>query len=909
MKLLSILRSFVSIIFRRPQVENEMEEELRTHIQNRAEDLERSGLSRAEAERRARIEFGSYDRYKEECRESLGAHFFETLLQDIRFGLRLLRKSPGFTLVAVLTLALGIGANTAIFSLIDTVMLRLLPVQEPQQLVQLLKFNPMRGGRTDGGFTYALWEQVRDHQDIFSDTVAWSEHVFDLSQGGAVHNVQGIFASGGFFSTLGVRPAAGRLLTAADDQRGCAAVAVLSYGFWREHFGGAASAVGSTISLNRQPFQVVGVSSPGFYGVEVGNKFDVATPVCSAALFDGKKSRLDIRDWWWLSIVGRVKPGVNPEQLKARLKILSPQVFAGALPPDWGEEGSRDFLQRQLVSVPAATGISEVRTQFGQPLAILLAVTGLLLVIASANLASLMLARAAARHKEIAVRKALGASRVRLVRQLLTECLLLSSAGALLGVLLARWGTVLLVRQISTATDTVFLDLSPDVRVLGFTACIAVVTAVLFGILPAVRSSHVSLTMAMKGGQHPESGHRTHLRVRPEGWIVASQVALSLVLVMVAGLFLRSLLNLVRLDLGFNRTNVLLVSANLKSAGVPPDQRFDVYREIETRLRSLPGVVSAGRSNRTPISRGGWSQPVAMDLPGAPKPEDTSVWFHSISPGYFQALRTPLLAGRNFTESDNKTSARVAIVNQAFLHEFLPNTEPVGRYFRRIEGPLKPATTIQIVGVVKDSKYSSLREDPFAQAFFPISQIPDSNPEADNAEVFVVRAASRPSALISAVQSAVGDVNKGIALNFQSLAQQVDDSIVQERLLAVLSGFFGALALLLAMIGLYGTLSYLVNRRQGEFGLRMALGAQRTSILRLVMRDVTVILLAGAMAGIAISFATVRLIQKFLFGLTTHDPVTLWCSLALLVVVGLIASYLPARRAMRVEPMIALRYE
>jgi predicted permease len=491
MKFLSTLRSFIPAVFHRAQIENEMEEELRSHILNRADDLERSGIPRAEAERRARIEFGAFERRKEECRESVGVHFIETLVQDLRFGLRVLRKSPVFTAVAVLTLALGIGANTAIFSLIDTVMLRLLPVQKPQEMVEILRFNPARGGQPTSGFTNALWEQLRDNQDIFSGVFSWSSERFDLAQGGAVHYVSGVFTSGSYFSTLGVRPAAGRLFMPADDQRGCPALAVLSYGFWQEHFGGAPTAVGSTLSLNKHPFQVIGISSAGFYGIEVGNKFDVAVPVCAAAVFDAKEQRLDVRDWWWLRITGRVKPGIAQDQVNARLKVLSPAVWGGAVPPDWPSEGQQDFRRRLLLGIPAATGISELRTQFGEPLAILMGVVGLVLLIASANLASLMLARAASRHKEIAVRKALGASRGRLVRQLLTECLLVSCAGALLGILFARWGAVLLVRYISTSQNNVFLDLSPDARVLGFTAALAMLTAVLFGVLPALRSTRV----------------------------------------------------------------------------------------------------------------------------------------------------------------------------------------------------------------------------------------------------------------------------------------------------------------------------------------------------------------------------------------------------------------------------------
>ena len=904
------LRRFLTRAFnfasRRVQDER-LREEIEEHIALQTAENLRAGLSPVEARRQAILKFGSMEAIKEEYRAERGLPLIDTLLQDVRFGVRLLRKSPGFTFVAVLTLALGIGANTAIFTLIDSVMLRLLPVEKPEQLVQLLKFNPARH-RTDDGFTYALWENVHDRQNVFSDTLAWSEKRFDLSQGGVVHIANGLFASGSFFGMLGVAPAIGRLLVPSDDYRGCSAVAVLSYGFWREHFGGAANAVGSTLFLNRHAFEVIGVSAPGFYGVEVGSKYDVAIPLCSAALFDGKTSRLDTRDWWWLSIVGRLKPGVTADQLQARLKALSSQVFAGALPPDWGIEGSRSFLQRQLVSVPASTGISEMREQFGQPLIILLGVAGLVLLIASANLASLMLARAASRSREISVRKALGASRARLVQQLLTECLMLSCAGALLGILVARWGTALLVHQISTADDTVFLDLSPDIRVLVFTACLAVATAVLFGILPALRSSRVPLLAAMKGMQAPETVRRTWFRTRSGSWIVASQLALSLALLMVAGLFLRSLMNLVTLDLGFDRNHVLLMTAILKPATVPPDRRLTVYQEIQARLRSLPGVVSVGSTQRTPISSGGWSQPVEVDGAGAPKQDERDVWFQAVSPGYFGTMRTALLAGRDFTWHDGKASVLVAVVNQSFVQEYFPNTDPVGQSFRRIEGPVRPATTIQVVGVVKDSKYSSLLEGSFPQAFFPIAQVAD-RVEADDVEIYAVRTAPHPSAMIAAAQNAVAGVNKGISLSFHSLAERVDDSIVQERLLADLSGFFGVLALFLAMIGLYGTLAYLVTRRQGEFGLRMALGAPRRSILQLVMREMILILLAGAFAGITISLASVRLIEKFLFGLTPHDPVTLWCALALLAAVALLACYLPARRAMRAEPMIALRYE
>ncbi len=829
-------------------------------------------------------------------------NYIENLIQDVRYGLRMLARNPGFTAMAVLTLALGIGANTAIFSLIDTVMLRSLPVQKPQELVEMRLYNPRWGSEASPTFTNPLWEQVRDRQDVFSGVFAWSTEPFDLTQGGAVQNANGVFVSGGYFTTLGVRAAAGRLFGPTDDQRGCPAVAVLSYSFWQSHYGGAESAIGGNLSLDHHPFQIIGASAAGFYGAEVGQEFDVAVPVCTAAIFDGKESRLDNRSWWSLRIIGRMKPGVSPAQVKARLSVLSPGISAAALPRNWDPQGQQDFLKQSLVTFPAVTGISELRRQFKEPLDILMAVVGLVLLIACANIASLMLARAAGRNKEIAVRQALGASRLRLIRQLLTECVLLSSAGALLGMLFASWGTALLVRYISTAQKQVFLDLSPDGRVLAFTAAIAVLTGLLFGILPAFRSTRVSLTAAMKSRGYIEG----HGRLRSGRWIVASQVALSLVLLVAAGLFLRSFAKLAMLDIGFDRHNVLLVNANLKAANVPPEQRLAIYEQIESRLRALPGVVSASRSWNTPISGSAWNYNIKADSPNAPTGEASLTYFNSISPAYFQTLRTPLLAGRGFNNHDTKTAPMVAIVNQTLARKFFSGLNPIGRYFRNGEAPESLAPPIQIIAVVKDSKYESLREETDPMAFFPITQ---QAPGHDDEENFELRTATPPSSLISAVQKAVAGVNKGISIDFHTLTEQVNDSLVQERLLALLSGFFGGLALLLAMIGLYGTLSYLVTQRQMEFGVRMALGAQPGSILRLVMRDVVLVLAGGLAAGISISLATVHLLQKMLFGLGARDPVALTAAVGTLSAVAFIAAYLPARRATKVDPMVALRDE
>ena len=903
MSLLSSLRAATFNFFRRHNAESDLAEELRAHIQHRTDDLLRSGLPRHEAERRARIEFGAPEKFKEECREQRGGLFLETLLQDVRYALRVLGRTPIVTAVALLSLALGIGANTAIFTLIDSVMLRFLPVHKPEELVQVYRLDPSRPGQPDSSFTNPLWEQVRDHQDIFSGAFAWGTNQFDLAPGGLVQNVNGLYASGSFFSTLGVRPAAGRLLSDSNDQRGCPALAVISYGFWQDHFGGQPSAIGSSLPLNNHPFRIIGVSGPGFYGVDPGNKFDVAIPICSIDILDGQPSRLDHRSFWWLSVIGRSKPNLSADQLKARLSVLAPQIFAGALPQDWDDKEQQRFLHRTLVASPAATGTSYLREQFSQPLYILMSVVVLVLLIACANIASLMLARAGARQREIAVRKALGASRSRLIRQLLTECLLLSAGGALLGILFARWGTALLVRYISTANNQVFLDLSSDWRILAFTVAIAVLTGLLFGILPAIRSTRISLTSAMKGSDVVE--RTAHTRVRPAKWIVSAQVALSLVLLVVAALFLHSLRKLASLDLGFDRSNLLVVNANLKSAHATVTEQNAVFDQVEARLRALPGITAVGRSFRTPVSNFEWNQYIGVDSPDAPKGEDALVYFNFVSPGYFPALRTPILQGRNFSATDTSTSPAVVIVNETFARKFFPKSQALDQLVRRDDGPKKQSPPIQIVGIARDSKYESLREETFPQAFFPASQLPESL----GAQNFELRTERLPSAVVSLVQDAVAQVDKGISLSFHSLAQQVDESLVQDRLLALLSSFFGALALLLAMIGLYGAFSYLLAQRRVEFGIRMAIGAPRSSIFSMVMREVAAVFLAGALAGLAVSLATVRLIQKMLFGITAHDSAALLAATALLAVFALLAGYLPARRATHTDPAIALRYE
>jgi predicted permease len=850
----------------------------------------------------ARAMFGNVALHREDARAAWSFPSIESVWQDIRYAVRVLAKQPGFTVVAVLTLALGIGANTAIFSLIDTVMLRMLPVQRPQELLQVTMSTPNFGNGSRASFTNPLWEELRDHQDIFSGVFAWGTDNFNLAQSGLVENVRGLYISGGYFTTLGVRPAAGRLFTVNDDKRGCAGVAVLSYGFWQEHFGSAATTVGGTIPISGHPFEIVGVSAPGFFGTNVGSSFDVAVPICAEAILAGKDSSLD-RARWWLRVIGRPKRGISPEQAGARLAVLSPPTFAATVPANWKPAQQQSYKTWKFLTVPGATGISSLRSQYDLPLKMLMAIAGLVLLIACANVASLMLARASSRGKEIAVRLALGASRLRLVRQLLTESVLLSVSGGLLGILFARWGSRLLLRQISTGQENVFLDLALDGRVLWFTAGIAVLTGLLFGILPALRSTRVSLSGSMKGSA-AENGARD-ARFRSGRWTVAAQVAISLVLVVTAGLFVRSFRNLVTLDAGFDRSNVLVVDIDLHNSNVPDGALHTVSDEMLRRVRAVPGVISVSQAVVAPIGSRTEDDQIIVDDSNAPTGEDAEADINYVSPGYFATLRAPLLEGRDFNERDTGPIPRVLIVNQAFAKKFFPGTDALGKTVRRFATQTTLSEPIEVVGVVRDMKYESLREDFPPIAYFSYAEMPS---EAVLSYV-LVRTGVRPSALAPAVQQAISEVNKSIALQFRTLAEQVNDSIVPERLLATLSGFFGALALLLAMIGLYGVLAYLVLRRQREIGIRLALGAQRSAILRMIMGDVGRLFLVGAAVGVGITWATTRFAQSLLFGLQAHDVKTIALGIGLLAVVACVASYLPARRAMRVDPAVTLRCE
>ena len=834
--------------------------------------------------------------------------FVETFGRDLRYAARLLRNSPGFACVALLSLGLGIGANTAIFQLLDALRLRSLPVESPQELVEIrIGGRPSRSGSFTSRFsrlTYPQWEQIRDRQQAFSGVLAFSARGFNLAPSGEVRNSQGLFVSGDFFRTLGVKPFLGRLFTVEDDRRGSGTTsAVISYQFWQREFGGKPTVVGSKLLLDGQPFEVIGVTPAGFFGVEVGRSFDVAVPLIADALFAGEHSRLDTRHAWWLAAFGRLKPGWSREQAAAHLDSISQGIFEATLPEVYRPDGAKNYLGFKLTALPAGTGVSSLRQDFEAPLWMLLAITGLVLLITCANLANLMLARASVRERDMAVRLALGASRWRLIRQLLAESILLATLGALLGLILAQLLSRVLVSALATGSRPLFVDLIPDWRVFAFIAGLAFLTCLLFGLTPAVRSTRTNLGEVLKSGSRGMSAGGRGLGLRR--MLVISQVALSLVLLVGALLFVRSFQKLMNVDAGFQRDGILVVSLDLPRRNDAADRLAALHRELLAHLTALPEVESAAEVGIVPISGSGWNQNIRIDGQAQQGESKLLSNFNRVGPRYFQTMGTRIVAGRDFSERDTLNSTKVAIVNESYSRRFLAGANPIGRTFRIEEAPGRPEPPYEIIGVVKDSKYQELREEITPLTFLTTSQ--DETP--DRSMQFVLRSPASFAAVTASVKRAVAEVDPSISIVFQNLQAQIRESLILERLMAMLSGFFGFLAGLLATIGLYGVISYSVARRKQEIGIRIALGANRRAVIRLVLGEAAVLLLIGLTAGGALAVLAARTARSMLFGLQPHDPLTLGLAIAILAAVGLAASYLPALRAAAVDPMVALRAE
>jgi putative ABC transport system permease protein len=903
-----------------PTREAAIVEEMSQHMEQRFEELVAQGASRAAAEEAVLRELSAGQRLEKELllvekhvpvepalpetisfRGALGR-----TAKDFRYALRTIRLNPGVSLVVVLSLALGIGANTAIFQLLDAVRMRTLPVKHPEQLVDLRVGN-MKSRRGEGrgnypNFSNPVWEQIRDHQEAFSGMAAWNSQGVNLATGGLARNARALYVNGDFFNALGVPPVLGRVFNTADDTHGCGLPGVvISYAFWQKQFGGQASAVGSKLTVEGHPVEVLGVTGPEFTGVEVGRGFDLAIPICSEPVIAGDGSLFNRRDGWWLAVIGRLKPGWDRARATALLEAISPAIFAATLPAGYQPELAKQYLGWKLTANPAGTGLSRLRGKYEEPLWILLAISGTVLLIACANLANLMLARASAREREIAVRLALGASRWRLIQQLMMENLLLAFIGAGAGVLLAQGLTRALISFFTTQFSRVILNLAVDWRVLGFTAGIAILTCLFFGLMPAIKSTATPPIVAMKTGSRGVSSGRERFALRR--MLVVAQVAMSMVLLVSAFLFVRSFNKLITLDAGFRQNGVLVAYMDFSQLKLPKERRTAYKQELVERMQRLPGVDAAAFAEVVPVSGNRWNEDVHYDDHG--QDVHVVVNFNAVSAGYFKAMGTPLIQGRDVGPQDTFQSQHVAVVNQSFIKKVLKGAEPVGKVFHVDMGSDKPANEFRIVGVVKDTKYEDLQTD-----FGPIAYLPyTENPNPDSSAQIVIHSELALDSLMPAVERAAVAANPAIVVQFTELKSQVRDTLQRERLMASLSGFFGGLAGVLATIGLYGVISYMVVRRRNEIGIRMALGADRGRVLRLVLREAATLLAIGVVTGSAISLAATRAAASLLYGLKPYDPFTLAMAAASLAVIAAAATYLPAFRATQIHPTEALREE
>jgi predicted permease len=891
---MALLRRLLNLL-RPERLAREIDRELSFHLAERTDELIAGGMSPAAAETLARRQLGHRTGHAERTRDENVVEWFASLAADLRYAFRAMRKAPAFTTVAVLSLALGIGANTAIFSLVNAVLIRTLPVPRPDELVVVTD------GEGNPIFTNPLWEAIRDSPHDRVALFAYDEGRFDLAQGGPVRPVSGLWVSGGFFQVLGVVPLAGRLLAPADDVRGCPGVAVLSAGFAEREFSSAEGAVGRSVTLEGHPFTVVGVTDPGFTGIVVGEPSQVYLPICAQPLTAGSDTgRLDARSRWWLRVIGRLTPGSALAAARGQLAGLAPAIREATVPQHWGPEDQRRYLARSLTARPSAGGQSALRRDYGEALWVLLAVVGAVLLIACANVAHLLLARAVVRQREMAVRLAMGAGRGRLVRQLLTESLVLALIGAALGALFARWASALMVNFISTSNQALWLDLSPDARVLGFTVLIATLTGVLFGMAPAWRATRVTPQEAMKAQGRGTTAARPMLGKA----LVVAQVALSMMLVIAAGLLVSSFRRLVTLDPGFERDGVLLVGADYSSTGLESVRTRLSHRALVERFRALPGVTSASASWTTPISGSGWNDWIVVNGDSTTDRTQRLVWFNAVTPDWFRTLGARLVLGRDFRVGDGANAPRVAVVNEAFVRRYFPNASPLGKTFQvqRSETTIDPP--IEIIGVTRDLVYGELGEKVEPGAYLPLLQTPLNGQTI----VFELRGAD-PERLIPGVTAVAAQEHRALALSYTTLGRQVSESVRRPRLLATLSGFFGGLALLLAVIGLYGTLAYGVTRRKVEIGVRLVLGAARERVLRMVLGEALGLVLGGVALGVLGALAATRLLESFLFGVTRTDPGTFTVSALLLGTVGIAAAVIPAWRAASVDPAETLRSE
>lgn len=882
-------------IFRRKKFETDMDAEFRSHLDAYVNDLIRSGLPRAEAERRARIEFGAIEAAKDECRDAWGLRWTDELRADLCLAFRALRNNPGFAAIAILSLALGIGANAAIFGLVDAVMLRLLPVRDPGQLV----FVQTAGAAGRDGPPYPFFELLRDQARSFEAMAAFSASNMEFVIDSGIEQARGVWVSGNFYEMLGVAPIIGRTLAPSDDQtpgKGGpdGVVAVISRAYWQQRFGGDPAVVGRAVQMFKYSVTIVGVMPSEIMSPEPGRPIDIAVPMM---LSDPVKLR--DRTSLWLQIISRLKPAVRAEQASAESNALFQAYMADVrISP---EVRNRLFDHMELTT--ASKGLGGLRTQFSQPLTAMMILAGLVLLAACVNVANLMLARAAARQKEFAVRLAIGAGRGRLIRQTLTEALVLVGVGAALGILFAQQGIAALAAFFAEGNNKIVLDLALSGRMLLFTITVAMMTGLTLGILPALRVSRVDPAAGLQSGSRSIAGSRASLRLGRA--LVILQVALSMVLLAGAGLFIRSLHQLESVELGFTREGILTMEVTPERQMFGTPQWLAEQTDILDRVRRIPGVRSASWATMNPLS--GRDRGAVLDIPGfAPRSEDDKeVHLAAVSPEYFETLGVPLLLGRALTARDNSTASKVAILNSAAARFYFSESNPVGKTVRFANYPAHDLV-YEIVGVTKDAKHDSLRAQPSRFIYLALPQSVDRV----NRLALAVRCTGDAATFAAPVRQEVQNVRSTVLINnVSTIEKQIQQSVRRERLVTALSTAFGALALVLACIGLYGTLAYAVTRRTNEIGIRMALGATRGGVIWLILRDALTLAGLGIAIGLPVVIAFAGVTKALLYGVEPFDLPTFACALLVLLVFAAIAGFVPARRAGRLDPMSALRCE
>jgi len=830
----------------------------------------------------------------------------QPLFQDLRFALRTLRKSPIFSTIAVLSLALGIGANTAIFSLMDQLLLRNLPVPHPEELV-MLDQPPYTSGQVwiDHSFSYPMYKDFRDEGQVSSGVLARFPLPMSVGYQGQTERAVGELVSGNYFEVLGIPAFVGRTLTPDDDRtQGRSPVAFLTYGYWMRQFGGDRSILNQTLLVNGHPLTVVGIGPAGFSGVEVGRPTDVMVPLMmepevAAAL----GNPLDNRRVWWLNVLARIKPGMPLQQADTGINVLFHQINAEEFKGIAGapREFRDRFINKHLDLLPAGNGFSELRKDASEPLKVLMAMVGLVLLIACANIANLLIARAGGRQKEIAVRLALGARRIQIVRQLLVESMLLAALGGAAGLLVATWASQLLLRFLPSAAGVAGLTTAPDLRVLTFNFSIAVVAGLLFGLAPALRSTRPNLAVTLKDQAGSVAGGFAQVRLRK--LLVVGQIAFSLLLLAGAGLFARSLYNLKNIDLGFHPENLMTFSLDPSPNGYDESRTQVLYGRLQDDIEALPGVRSVSMADDAALTEDVDQRTVTVEGHYPPKEdEDMNPWVKRLGPGYFATLGVPVAAGREFTKRDVPGAPLVGMINETMARYFFPNQNPLGKHFGF--GGRRGIADIEIVGVVKDDKGAGLKRAVPRFVYVPYMQ-------QDIAKMTVyVRTVKAPEPLAISLRQIVKREDSNLPVfGMKTMESQLDEHLFAERLIAMLSAAFGFLATILAAIGLYGVMAYMVARRTREIGIRMALGADRTKVVRMVMREVGWMAAIGVAIGLPCAIALGRLVQSQLFGLAAYDPLTLALATVTLAAAAFTAGYIPALRATRVDPIVALRYE